>query len=88
MADTLALARVPKMDRVLAADSLTGLPWRREIVRRVAERELEALRVRVRAGELVEVPDLDAVAAEVRARLDALFGLHPRRVINATGVLL
>jgi L-seryl-tRNA(Ser) seleniumtransferase len=82
------LARVPKMDRVLAATPLAALPWRREIVRGVAERVLDELRETVRAGAEREVPDADAVAQRVRARLDALFGPHPRRVINATGVLL
>lgn len=82
------LARVPKMDRVLAAAALADLPWRRELVRRMAERTLDDLRRRVKAGETSEVPDVDGVAAAVRRDVDALLGLHPRRVLNATGVLL
>jgi len=88
MADTPPLARVPKMDRVLAASALVGLPWRREIVRLAAERELDDLRARVRAGQTGDVPDVDAIAGAVRRRLDSLFAVHPKRVINATGVLL
>jgi L-seryl-tRNA(Ser) seleniumtransferase len=88
MADTPPLARVPKMDRVLAASALVGLPWRREIVRLAAERELDDLRARVRAGQASDVPDVDAIAGAVRRKLDALFAVHPQRVINATGVLL
>lgn len=82
-----ALARLPKMDRVLDAPALVGVPWRREIVRRVAESMLAELRAAVRAGT-AEAVDAEAFASRVAERLAAWGRVHPRRVINATGVLL
>jgi L-seryl-tRNA(Ser) seleniumtransferase len=87
MADTPPLHRVPKMDRVLAAPALVDLPWRRDLVRDAATRELDELRARVRAGD-PSVPSVEEIAEAVRARLEVLLAVHPKRVINATGVLL
>ncbi len=86
--DDGALARLPKMDRVLDAAALAGMPWRREIVRRVAESMLAELRARVREGTGTPPPDAAHFAAEVAARLERWSIARPRRVINATGVLL
>ncbi|MBK8234126.1 MAG: L-seryl-tRNA(Sec) selenium transferase [Deltaproteobacteria bacterium] len=87
---TEALSRLPKMDRVLDAAALATTPWRREVVRRVAEGMLAALRDAIRrgAGAPTVVPDAEQFAVQVAARLEALCGPHPRAVINATGVLL
>jgi L-seryl-tRNA(Ser) seleniumtransferase len=83
-----ALARLPKVDQVLSAPSLRELGWRREIVRRCVQAELSTLRERLLAGEPAEVPNAEGVADRVRALLDAWTRPRPRRVINATGVLL
>ncbi len=87
-----AFARLPKMDRVLDAPSLAASSWRREVIRRVAESMLarlrDELREQQRADRPFEVPDAERMAAHVATRLRALELPHPRRVLNATGVLL
>jgi L-seryl-tRNA(Ser) seleniumtransferase len=83
-----ALARLPKMDRVLDAPALAGLPWRRDIVRRVAESMLGELRVALREGKATEAIDAESLAVRVAAKLESWSTPHPMRVINATGVLL
>ncbi|MBX7083534.1 MAG: L-seryl-tRNA(Sec) selenium transferase [Nannocystaceae bacterium] len=85
---TEALARLPKMDRVLDAPALAAVAWRREVIRRVAETLLAQLRARVRERGDTAVPSAEEFARSVAARLDALFDRHPTRVLNATGVLL
>jgi L-seryl-tRNA(Ser) seleniumtransferase len=80
------LARIPKMDRILDAPALRELTWRREVVRRVAEEMLSRLRDAARKGG--EIPDADEVARRVRTRLEEWARARPRRVINATGVVL
>jgi L-seryl-tRNA(Ser) seleniumtransferase len=76
------------MDRVLDAPALVGSTWRREVIRRVAEGMLATVREQLRAQPDGEIPDAERVAVQVAARLRALAQPHPRRVINATGVLL
>lgn len=87
-----ALARLPKMDRVLDAPALAGVPWRRDIVRRVAESMLTQLRATLRAaaaeGRPTEAIDAETLAARVAATLRTWSTPHPIPVINATGVLL
>ncbi len=83
-----ALARLPKMDRVLAAPALAGTPWRREIVRRVAESMLGRLRTELREGKASDAVDAETFAGLVAEQLAAWANAHPQRVINATGVLL
>jgi L-seryl-tRNA(Ser) seleniumtransferase len=83
-----AFARLPKMDRVLDAPVLAGIPWRRDIVRRVAESMLGELRVALREGKATEAIDAETLAVRVAATLQTWSTPHPKRVINATGVLL
>lgn len=93
MADALhhALARMPKVDRLLGDARLAALPLQRSIVRRAVQLELErlreALREDVAAGRPASVPDDATMAARVLARL-ARWSSAPQPVINATGVLL
>ena len=77
----------------LAPSSATNSPlstsrWRRELARRAVRDALDALRRRIEAGEGVDVPDARALAEQVRAQLDAWARPRPRRVLNATGVVL
>ncbi len=83
-----ALAGLPKMDRVLASAALVGSRWRRDIVRRVASAMLDELRAAVRTGAASATIDTDAFAASVVARLESWASPRPRKVINATGVVL
>lgn len=85
---TSPLARLPKMDRVLAAAPLSTSAWRREVIRRVADTMLAELRARVQADAATVVPDAEAFAREVGDRLEVLGRVHPGKVVNATGVLL
>ncbi len=85
---TSPLARLPKMDRVLAAGPLASCPWRRDVVRRVADALLDELRARLQADADAAVPDTEAFAGAVADRLVLLGRVHPGKVVNATGVLL
>ena len=86
--DRSAFARLPKVDVVLEQSALRELPWRREIKRRVVQDALAALRDRLKAGQSVDVPDAEALAGTVRAQLDRWARPRPKRVLNATGVVL
>lgn len=83
-----SFARLPKMDHVLDADPLRGVAFRRDIVKRVVTEALAELRDKLRAGESVEVPSAPELAARVVETLRAWSVPHPRRVLNATGVVL
>jgi L-seryl-tRNA(Ser) seleniumtransferase len=83
-----ALARLPKVDQVLQAAPLRDLGWRREVVRRRVQHELATLREKLLAGATLDVPDAEGLASRVRAVLDDWARPRPRRVVNATGVLL
>jgi L-seryl-tRNA(Ser) seleniumtransferase len=82
------LSALPKMDHVLDADPLRDVGFRRDILKRLVAGRLEDLRARLRAGETVPVPDARELASQVAATLRAWSVPHPRRVLNATGVLL
>lgn len=93
MADPLhqALARMPKVDRLLGDARLATLPLRRSIVRRAVQLELERVREQLRThvaeGRTPTPPDDASLLARVLDRL-ARWSSPPRPVINATGVLL
>jgi L-seryl-tRNA(Ser) seleniumtransferase len=86
--DRSAFARLPKVDVVLDAAPLSTSTWRRELVRRLVRDALEVLRGRIERGESVDVPDAERLATQVRAQLEAWARPRPRRVLNATGVVL
>lgn len=82
------LSRLPKVDQVLEQPALAGSGFRRTVVKHLVGDALDELRVRVKAGERPEIPDAAALAASVLATLEGWSLPRPRRVINATGVLL
>lgn len=86
--DRSALARIPKVDAVLAVDVLAQTPWRRDLKRRVVQDIIAAVRARVLDGKTNEVPDAQDVAQQVTRRLEAWSRPRPQRVLNATGVIL
>lgn len=88
MPDLSLLARLPKMDRVLASSPLADAAWRRDVVRRVVSERLDELRVAIRQGADLEIPDAAGLAAAAHADLEGYASPRPRRVINATGVVL
>lgn len=85
---TNPLSRLPKVDRVLDHPALADSRWRRPILRRFVADTIADARASLLADPSAPVPDLDAVAEQVRDRVVDLDGPHPRRVLNATGVLL
>lgn len=93
MADPIqtALARVPKVDRLLGDPRIAALPLQRAIVRRAIHDELERARADIRealAAAREPTPLGEAELVErVLARL-ARWTRLPQPVINATGVLL
>ncbi len=82
------LARLPKVDRVLDCPVLRELPWAAGLKKRAVTRHLARLRGAIQRGEDIEVPDAAGVAEAAAATLDGWTQPRPRRVINATGVLL
>lgn len=83
-----ALSALPKMDLVLGAPALRECTWRRDIVKRVVAEALADLRTRIRGGESAKVPSAEALAEQAAATLHDWAQPGPRRVLNATGVLL
>ncbi len=88
MSGTSRLGQIPKMDRVLSHGGLDGFDVRRELKRSVVTMVLDELRGQVRAGTVHEIPDAAAVANRARTILTEWLSPGPRRVINATGVIL
>lgn len=89
MADRKDLLRnIPKVDELLKSDALSTLRIPASLVKEAVQSELSALREKVKAGELSELPSVDALcsAAAKRAENAALPSL--RGVINGTGVIL
>jgi L-seryl-tRNA(Ser) seleniumtransferase len=88
------LRRLPKVDRVLEHPRLRELGLARVVLRRVVVDAIAAERARILAAldkgrePSAPVAGLDALAEQVRARLDLLLHPHPRPVLNGTGVLL
>jgi L-seryl-tRNA(Ser) seleniumtransferase len=80
--------RIPSVDQVLLDPSIASALDRepRALVVREIRRVLDALRDRLRGGETV-VPPAEEVAALVLERLASRFR-GPRRVLNATGIVL
>lgn len=80
---------LPSVTKVLAAPALTGARERHspDAITAAARAALDAIRTRLASGEVVAV-DVDALAAEALAALDAQAAPVMRPVINATGVVL
>ncbi|KIG19238.1 L-seryl-tRNA(Sec) selenium transferase [Enhygromyxa salina] len=88
------LRKLPGVDRLLEHPRLTDLGLRHALVRRVVVDAIAAERARVLAAidaardPNPPVAELDQLAAIARARLDHWLRVHPRAVLNGTGVLL
>ncbi|WP_434418435.1 L-seryl-tRNA(Sec) selenium transferase [Nannocystis pusilla] len=80
--------RLPRVDRILDHPALASSPALRAIQKRHVNDVLAELRRRAQAGEISEVPEVEAIACEVARRLDEVMSPRPRALINATGVLL
>ncbi|MFN8176587.1 MAG: L-seryl-tRNA(Sec) selenium transferase [bacterium] len=85
------LRRLPSVDQVLLESSLADLLARepRPVVLREVRRLLDEIRARLRAGDGrdASVPSASDVAAEAARRVSAR-PRGPRRVLNATGIVL
>jgi L-seryl-tRNA(Ser) seleniumtransferase len=79
---------LPSLDRLLRLKPSKELlhRYRREAVVHLLRGELEAARERIALGEMAPAPDSIAAAAAARAQEDWESG--PKRLINATGVIL
>jgi L-seryl-tRNA(Ser) seleniumtransferase len=80
------LRQLPSIERLLE-DAARGASLARWSLLAAARAELDRARQRVRGGEAVET-ELRALAARVRERAARLERPFPRRVLNATGVVL
>ncbi|MBM3941428.1 MAG: L-seryl-tRNA(Sec) selenium transferase [SAR202 cluster bacterium] len=79
---------LPSVDRVLTDEALASLEgvFQRTWLAGLARQQLEQARQRIRQGE--EAPSASAVAQAVRRAAQAAVTVSPRRVINATGVII
>ena len=82
------LRRLPSVERIVSSDALADAvaAYGREWVVTLARAAVADARARILAG--TPAPDADAIAAAVRAEVDALVTPSPRPVINATGVIV
>ncbi len=79
---------LPSVDSVLATPEVAAVAssFSREWVVELVRRELDQARNRIRQGG--EAPGLEEVASLVCRRVDEAVRAEPRRVINATGVVI
>ena len=84
----MQLRDLPSVDSVMGTDAVVGIvgAYRREWVVDLVRLELEQARKRVRHGEAA--PTASELAEEVCRRVHSMARVEPRRVINATGVIL
>ncbi len=84
------LRSLPKIDRFLGGSAGVGLAERfgSGLVKMHLREELERLRVGIRDGTVVEVPDEAALAAAVGTACAQVADPAGRTAINATGILL
>ena len=82
------LAALPRVDHALATACLAEHPAARALKRRAVQEVIAAARGRAASGEAGAIPTAEEVARAARRRLDELLTPRPRRVINATGVIL
>ena len=82
------LRRLPSVERIVSSDALADAvaAYGREWVVALARAAVADARASILAG--APAPDADAIAAAVRAAVDALVTPSPRPVINATGVIV
>ncbi len=82
------LRSLPSVDRLLDHESLAEgrMTWSRRAVVAVLRDELGKARGRVMAGH--DAPTVDEIAARCGERLARLARIRPRRVVNATGVVI
>ena len=84
----MQLRDLPSVDSVMGAEPVAGMVngYSREWVVDLVRRELEQARARVRRGE--GVPSAVEVAESVCLQVSSAVRVEPRRVINATGVVI
>jgi L-seryl-tRNA(Ser) seleniumtransferase len=88
------LRKLPGVDRMLEHPCLAGLGLRHALVRRVVVDAIATERARVLAAVDADrdpsppVAELDTLAQAARAQLDRWLRVHPRPVLNGTGVVL
>ncbi len=89
MPQRAGLSKLPKVDRVLAAEELAGIPGNRRIKRRMVQEALAELRRALLAGDpAATVPSAGQLAETIAGRFGSLLEVRPRRALNATGVVL
>jgi L-seryl-tRNA(Ser) seleniumtransferase len=82
------LRRLPGVDRLISsvAEDASRAPWS---VRQAAREVVEEARSEIlRAGSKARLPDFEELVSRTRDRAAEMEQLSPRRVINATGIVL
>lgn len=82
------LAKLPKMDILLAHPMLEGSELPYYACKEAARAVLDSLRQAILSGGLAELPSVDAIASDVIRQAGRACKPHLRGVINATGVVL
>jgi L-seryl-tRNA(Ser) seleniumtransferase len=83
---TAELAKLPRVDQLLDSPPLRALGLRREVLRSLVRAKLDAVREAVRGG--AALMERDAIVSSLVEQVGAWRSPAPRRVINASGVLL
>ncbi len=85
---TMQYRNLPSVDSVLSAPGVAeaAVSYSREWVVALAREELDGARQRIREGETAA--SLDEIAALVCRRIEDAVRVEPRRIINATGVVI
>lgn len=87
-AERSALSDLPKIDRLLEASGELTARYGRASATEALRRAVDRARAGLRDGALATAPDTAALVADAAADLAARRPGPPRRVINATGVVL
>ena len=84
----MQLRNLPSVNAILAAPTLADLASgpQRELVVELVREELDRARQKIRSG--AEAPLVESLAGAVGDRLASMSRSEPRRVVNATGVIL
>jgi L-seryl-tRNA(Ser) seleniumtransferase len=82
------LRKIPAVHKLLTYTQHLRTSYSFDVLVSAASSLLQDIRCQIREGILQEVPPMEALIQQLEIRLQELFTMHLRPVINATGVIL
>jgi L-seryl-tRNA(Ser) seleniumtransferase len=82
------LRRIPAVHKLLSFTTALQQSYSFDVISDAASKMLDELRQQIRNGILGEVPTIEDLIERLESRLRAMYHMHYRPVINATGVIL